>query len=57
MGVLVRTCKGRKDYCGGRNNYLPVSLLLSNPEAFAAKVASIVKMETRIVEGWRTETL
>jgi hypothetical protein len=41
MGVLVRTCNGRKDYCGGRNNYLPVALLLSNPEAFALKAKSV----------------
>jgi hypothetical protein len=41
MGVLVRTCKGRKDYTGGRNNYLPVALLLSNPEEFAQKIRYI----------------
>lgn len=41
MGVLVRTCKGRKDYTGGRNNYLPTKLLLSNPEEFAKKVLAV----------------
>lgn len=42
MGVLVRTCKGRKDYTGGPNRYLPVGLLLTNPAEFAAKVKSIL---------------
>jgi hypothetical protein len=27
MGVLIRTCKGRKDYTGGRNHWLPLSAL------------------------------
>jgi hypothetical protein len=26
-GILIRTCKGRKDYTGGPNNFLPLSWL------------------------------
>ena len=26
-GILIRTCQGRKDYTGGRNNFLPLSWL------------------------------
>lgn len=26
-GILIRTCKGRKDYIGGRNNFAPLSML------------------------------
>ena len=26
-GILIRTCKGRKDYTGGRNNFAPLSYL------------------------------
>ena len=26
-GVLIRTCKGRKDYTGGRNHFAPLSTL------------------------------
>lgn len=42
LGVLVRTCKGRKDYTGGRNNWLSTSLLLSNPEMFAQSVKNVL---------------
>ncbi len=41
LGVLVRTCKGRKDYTGGMNHWLPFSMLLNNPEGFAARVKGI----------------
>jgi hypothetical protein len=27
MGILIRTCEGRKDYMGGRNHWLPLSAL------------------------------
>jgi hypothetical protein len=27
MGILIRTCKGRKDYTGGRNHWLSLSAL------------------------------
>jgi len=26
-GILIRTCRGRKDYTGGRNHFAPLSLL------------------------------
>lgn len=26
-GILIRTCKGRKDYVGGRNNFASLSML------------------------------
>ena len=26
-GILIRTCKGRKDYVGGRNHFAPLSML------------------------------
>ena len=34
MGVLIRTCKGRADYTGGPNNFLPLAWL-DNLEALA----------------------
>ncbi len=33
-GILIRTCKGRKDYTGGPNNFAPLSYL-DNIEALA----------------------
>ena len=27
LGILYRTCKGRKDYTGGQNNFFPISRL------------------------------
>ena len=27
MGITYRTCQGRKDYTGGRNNFLPFDVL------------------------------
>lgn len=41
MGVLVRTCKGRRDYTGGMNHYLPFALLRDNPQGFAASVQAL----------------
>lgn len=41
MSVLIRTCKGRKDYSGGPNHYASTKLLLTRPDMFAASVASI----------------
>lgn len=31
-GIMVRTCKGRKDYTGGRNHFAPLSMLDDLPE-------------------------
>lgn len=40
-GVLVRTCKGRKDYTGGMNHRLPFAMLQLDPEGFAARVKDL----------------
>ena len=37
LGILARTCNGRQDYTGGRNHWLPLSLL-TNPQALADAV-------------------
>lgn len=36
-GILFRTCKGRKDYVGGRNNFASLDLL-NSPEALAQRI-------------------
>lgn len=41
--VLVRTVRGRGDYTGGRNCYIPLALL-SKPEVFAAHLQSILEL-------------
>jgi len=38
--VLVREVKGRTDYTGSHNRYIPLSLL-SHPKEFAARVAEV----------------
>ena len=38
MGILIRTCRGRRDYTGGTNNWAPLALL-DDVSALAAKVA------------------
>jgi hypothetical protein len=30
-GILMRTCRGRKDYAGSRNHYAPLSMLDDTP--------------------------
>ena len=37
MGVLIRTCRGRRDYTGGPNNFVSLALL-DNVPALAAQV-------------------
>lgn len=37
MGVLIRTCRGRRDYTGGPNNFVSLALLDDVP-ALAARV-------------------
>ncbi len=39
--ILIRTCKGRKDYHGGPNNFAPLALLNDLP-ALAARVRGIM---------------
>lgn len=36
-GILLRTCKGRKDYVGGPNNFEPLDLL-NRPEELARRI-------------------
>jgi hypothetical protein len=39
--VLVRTCRGREDYTGGRNHWLSQEVLLVDPAAFAAQASEV----------------
>lgn len=39
--ILLRTCKGRKDYSGGPNGWLPFSLL-DDPAALVEKINTLV---------------
>ena len=43
-GILIRTCKGRKDYTGGPNNFLPLSWL-DQIEALAGYCQRILDRE------------
>lgn len=49
-GILVRTCKGRRDYTGGRNHFLDLRLLDDIP-ALAAAIHAI----TGVGETARTQ--
>jgi hypothetical protein len=40
-GILIRTCEGRRDYTGGRNHFVPLSLLDDIP-ALAVRVRSVM---------------
>ena len=40
MGVLIRTCQGRRDYTGGINNFAPLTMLDAVP-ALAAQVRRV----------------
>ncbi len=40
MGILIRTCRGRRDYTGGANNWAPLALLDDVP-SLAAMVRRI----------------
>lgn len=44
MGILVRTCKGRKDYTGGPNNFLPLAWL-DHVEALAGYCQRVLDRE------------
>ena len=43
-GILIRTCKGRKDYTGGPNNFAPLSYL-DNIEALAGYCQRVLDRE------------
>lgn len=47
MGVLIRTCQGRRDYTGGVNNFVALSLLDDVP-ALAERVRMIAPTLRRI---------
>jgi hypothetical protein len=40
-GILIRSCKGRKDYTGGRNHFAPL-LLLDDIPALAGRVRAVI---------------
>ena len=40
LGILARTCKGRKDYTGGTNHWLPMALI-NRPEQLAEALLRI----------------
>ncbi len=40
-GVLVRSCKGRRDFTGGVNRYLPYALLKSSAFEFAMRAQDL----------------
>ena len=41
-GILIRTCRGRRDYTGGANNFAPLALLDDIP-ALAARVRIVMQ--------------
>jgi hypothetical protein len=41
-GILIRTCRGRRDYTGGANNFAPLALLDDIP-ALAARVRAVMR--------------
>jgi hypothetical protein len=43
-GILIHTCKGRKDYTGGPNNFAPLSTL-DNIEALAGYCQRVLDRE------------
>lgn len=40
-GILIRSCKGRKDFSGGPNTYAPLELL-DDVRAFAQRILAII---------------
>ena len=41
-GILIRRCKGRKDYVGGRNHFAPLSML-DDLSALASRCRSVLQ--------------
>ena len=41
MGILIRTCNGRRDYTGGHNNFASLTLLNDLP-TLAARVRAVM---------------
>lgn len=46
MGVLIRTCRGRRDYTGGPNNFVPLAML-DDMSALAARVRIVMACNAR----------
>jgi len=42
-GIMIRTCKGRRDYTGGANNFVPLRMLDDLP-ALADRVSAILRV-------------
>jgi hypothetical protein len=42
-GILFRTCRGRKDYCGGSNNFASLDLL-NRPEDLARRINAVCRI-------------
>ena len=40
-GIMIRTCKGRRDYTGGQNHFAPLTLL-DDTAALAARVRAVM---------------
>lgn len=41
-GVMIRSCKGRRDYTGGSNNFVPLRML-DDPPILADRVRAILR--------------
>lgn len=48
-GILYRSCNGRKDYCGGMNNFAPLDALLDT-EKFARLIESRISFHMNVGE-------
>lgn len=46
MGVLIRACRGRRDYKGGTNNFVPLAMLDDIP-ALATQVRIVMARNAR----------
>lgn len=42
IGILIRTCQGRRDYAGGHNHFAPLALLDDLPE-LARRVRTVME--------------
>jgi hypothetical protein len=53
-GILIRTCKGRRDYTGGPNHFVALALLDDIP-ALAANVRRVAGVATRDSAAFATK--
>lgn len=44
-GILIRTCRGRRDYTGGRNHFAPLRLL-DDEAALVAQLRAVLATKT-----------